>query len=135
MRSIHDLQEGAVPDRDIDAFVEYDDAFHREIFLACGKARTWSFIDHFSAQYKRLRYLSLQNYLDFGIVLAEHRAILSACEKRAGEDARRCLSKHLNKILGESEHLREKFPEYLLKDGGSWHPQGESLQGLCVECP
>jgi len=127
MRSILDLQERTVPDRDIDAFVDYDDAFHREIFLACGKARTWSFIDHFSAQYKRLRFLSLQNYLDFGNVLAEHREILSACEKRAGEEARRCLSKHLNKILGESEHLREKFPEYVLKDGGNRAPSGDGV--------
>jgi DNA-binding GntR family transcriptional regulator len=127
MKCILNNQEKTIAERDIDAFIECDDAFHRELFLACGKARTWSFIDHFSAQYKRLRYLSLQNYLDFGNVLAEHRAILSACEMKNGEEARGWLSKHLSKILGESEHLREKFPEYILKNGENRPAQGEEI--------
>ncbi|MDD2454492.1 MAG: GntR family transcriptional regulator [Synergistaceae bacterium] len=117
MDSILDTQEQTIADRDVDGFVESDDFFHREFFLACGKARTWSFIDHFSAQYKRLRYLSLKNYLDFGKVLVEHRAILSACRHGDSHDALHWLSMHLNKILGESEHLREKFPEYIMKSG------------------
>ncbi len=119
MDSILDTQEQTIAGRDVDGFVESDDSFHREFFLACGKARTWSFIDHFSPQYKRLRYLSLQNYLDFGKVLAEHRAILSACRRRDSNDALHWLSMHLNKILGESERLREKFPAYVLKSGAS----------------
>lgn len=119
MDDLLDAQEQTIAERDVDGFVDSDDAFHRELFLACGKARAWSFIDHFSAQYKRLRYLSLQNYLDFGNVLAEHRAILSACRRRDSDDALRWLSRHLNKILGESEHLREKFPAYVMKNGAS----------------
>ncbi len=119
MEALLETQEQAIAGRDVDGFVDSDDAFHRELFLACGKARAWSFIDHFSAQYKRLRYLSLQNYLDFGNVLDEHRAILSACRRRDSDNALRWLSRHLNKILGESEHLREKFPAYVKKSGVS----------------
>jgi len=52
-------------------------------------------------------------------VLEEHRAILSACRRRDSEDALRWLTGHLNKILGESEHLREKFPAYVMKNGVS----------------
>lgn len=117
LSSILDSQEKFIEEKEIDGFVECDDAFHRKFFLACGKTRTWNFIDHFSAQYKRLRYLSLQNYLDFNNILTEHRGILAACVRRNEEEAQHWLARHLNKILGESEHLREKFSKYILKNG------------------
>ena len=50
-------------------------------------------------------------------MLDEHRAILAACRRRDSQEALSCLSRHLNKIQGESEQLREKFPAYIMKHG------------------
>ncbi len=91
--------------------MELDNDFHRDLFVICGKERTYNLMRSMMGHFDRVRILSLTTIKDTKIV-SDHRAILEAIKAGNKENARACIEKHLMRYKFDKEELQKKFPEY-----------------------
>ena len=96
--------------------MELDNDFHREMFIMCGKERTYNLMQSMMGLFDRVRILSLATIKDTKIV-ADHRAILEAIKTGSKENARACIEKHLLRYKFDKEKLENSFPEYFNNSG------------------
>lgn len=107
-----DLQKSKIKNKEYSKFLELDEEFHKTIFIACNKARTWSVIQEVNSQYKRIRLLSFIANINWDKNIEQHEEILQAIKDKNSEKARYIMSKHLKKLLIEQVELKKKYPNY-----------------------
>ena len=68
----------------IEKFQDLDELFHKELFIACGKERTWRMIQNVAGHLNRFRLLRLiaTKDLDWAILLARHQEIYQAISEK-----------------------------------------------------
>lgn len=104
-------QEKYIKSGDMVSFIECDDAFHKELYIACNKEMTWDVVAATNSQYSRLRLLCLfDNNGD--LLVEEHKSILRAIGQKNQIEARVAVERHLQKILYEIDLVRKRHPEY-----------------------
>jgi GntR family transcriptional regulator, rspAB operon transcriptional repressor len=91
---------------------ELDDDFHKILFSACGKNRTWNMLQLMSSHFKRLRLLRLSSYLDWSIIISQHKQIFELIKKNEPDKAAEVMSEHLRLVVIEKELLKERYPTY-----------------------
>ena len=98
----------------IEKFHDLDESFHKELFRACGKERTWKMIQDMAGHLNRFRLLRLfdRKDLDWSILLAHHRDIHQAIIDKNREKAEELMAEHMRLMLVEKDILIEEFPEY-----------------------
>jgi DNA-binding GntR family transcriptional regulator len=98
----------------IDRFHDLDDSFHKELFIACGKERTWKMINDMAGHLNRFRLLRLidTKELDWSILLAHHQDIYEAISNKDKDKAEVLMREHMRLMLSEKEILLQGFPEY-----------------------
>ncbi len=106
------LQKKHINNKEYEAFLEEDEAFHKLIFIACNKSRSWEIIEQVNTQYKRVRLLSFELYDSLDTVYEQHVAIYQAILKKDLKLAEKIVSKHVVKILADQIELQKKYPEY-----------------------
>ena len=107
--------------------MELDNEFHRLIFEAAGKLRTYDVIRRQMIHFDRLRALSLQTALN-SKTLNDHENILYALEKGDAELAELVMTQHLARHRVEREELCERYPDYFTEkapDSGSASASGK----------
>jgi GntR family transcriptional regulator, rspAB operon transcriptional repressor len=102
----------AVAGQDIAAYHALDEAFHRKIAELADVTFVWGLIDTQKAQLDRVRYLTLDSYLEHS--LAEHRAIADAIFAGDSAEAEAVLRKHLGKIEDHLRTGRLRYPDYFV---------------------
>ncbi len=90
----------------------YDELFHRTIFESVGKMNTWTMLDTFGTDYKRIRFLALVDYQKMKDVVSEHRNILDAIINHDEVLVQCTIKKHLQKIHSEINKILENHGEY-----------------------
>lgn len=94
--------------------MELDNEFHRLIFEAANKLRTYEVVHKQMIHFDRLRALSLQTSLN-SKTLNDHENILYAIEKGDAELAEMVMTQHLARHRVEREELHERYPDYFVQ--------------------
>lgn len=89
-----------------------DNQFHRIIFKAFKKERTYAFIESMNSHFNRVRMLRLAASFHLEKVLSEHHRILEAIREKDGEKAVNIMEEHLSSIIIVQEILKQKYPDY-----------------------
>ncbi|GGE05753.1 HTH-type transcriptional repressor RspR [Aureimonas endophytica] len=101
-------QEDAVARRDLDLFLELDEAFHRSLCEGAGLSRSWRLIQTVKLQMDRVRYFSLPEPGHLESLLAQHRGILAAIRTGDAERAEESMGIHLQEVLRTVRKLSER---------------------------
>ena len=109
------IQEKAVMANDHQRLFELDEVFHQTISKGVNKERIWSVIQQMKAHLNRIRVLSLSVNLDWGIIISQHRQIVSAIKNYDAPEADDIMKVHLTKLRLDQEKLIEEFPDYFVK--------------------
>ena len=101
----------------IKKFHDLDEDFHKELFKACGKERTWKMIQDIAGHLNRFRLLRLFDTkdLDWSILLAHHLDIYQAISEKNKGKAERLMMEHMRLMLSEKDILIHEFPEYFYR--------------------
>lgn len=96
---------------------ELDDQFHRLLFEAAGRLRTYEFIQAQTAHFNRYRVLAFQMLEEenYERTVADHEHILAALQRKDMDLAERENIRHLTHVQSEAETLRSLCPEYFKK--------------------
>ena len=109
------LQEFYFQNGNLTKLLELDNAFHQAIFQLVNKSRTYKLMDSMLIHFDRVRSMSLSSVKEIKIV-ADHKAILTAIQKKDKEKAKEVMLKHLNRYKIDKEYIEEKYPEYFKVD-------------------
>lgn len=90
---------------------ELDEQFHEELFVKCGKRRTWKVIQRMYTHYKRFRNLLLAVYFDWEMIIQQHARIVEHIRNRDFPSAEKELRVHVQSRF-EKEELFKKYPDY-----------------------
>jgi DNA-binding GntR family transcriptional regulator len=96
---------------DFQILMALDDEFHRILFEAANKMRTYEVIRKQMIHFDRLRALSLQTSMSCTI-LNDHENIMYALSKKDTELAELVMTQHLTRHRVEREELSKRYPEY-----------------------
>lgn len=107
------LYRQAIPGENYALLMELDNEFHRLIFEAAGRLRTYQVVHRQMIHFDRLRALSLQTSLN-SKTLNDHENILYAIEKQDGELAELVMTRHLARHQVEKEELCRRYPDYFV---------------------
>ena len=109
-------QKTAIAERDPVEFQRFDEEFHRTIFEACGKKKTWNIMQSANTQYNRLRMLTLIDIDKFDSIHAEHNRIFEAARSGLTGDLIDAMNEHLEHLYIEEEVLKKKYKDYFLQE-------------------
>lgn len=91
--------------------MDLDNQFHKDLFLMCGKERTYNIMQSIMGHFDRIRILSLHTIKDIKIV-TDHRAILAAIKSGNKEEVKDLISRHLMRYKFDKEELERNYPDY-----------------------
>lgn len=111
LTSIIDQQEIAVRSFDREAFVRYDEAFHRTLCTGIGSDTAWETIKNVKVHMDRVCTLTLKTAESMSPLINEHRDILAAIDEHDQDGAERAMSRHLHGILNALPRLEAAHPE------------------------
>ena len=109
-------QKNHIDKKEYEKFLEEDEAFHRLIFEACDKERSWEIIEMVNTQYKRVRLLSFELNESLDKVYKQHVQIYDTIVNKNLSLAEEMVTIHVKKILTDQMLLQQKFPEYFETD-------------------
>lgn len=111
LNSIIDQQEIAVASFDREAFVRYDEAFHRTLCTGIGSDTAWETVKNVKVHMDRVCTLTLRTAESMSPLIAEHKDILKVIDEHDQDGAERAMSRHLHGILSALPRLEASFPE------------------------
>lgn len=97
-----------------DKFFDLDEGFHKELFVCCGKERTWTMIQNMAGHLNRFRLLRLKDTKDFNwdVLINHHKEIYKAIREKNKTKAEALMSEHMTLMLSEKDILLQEFPNY-----------------------
>lgn len=102
--------------RNMDRFMDLDDAFHGEIYRSCGRQMLGEIVAENAIHFDRMRRMSY-NLSTSKELIDEHAAILDAIRAKDVVSVRGLYQKHLTRAIADHKSLRKQFPEYYAPDG------------------
>ncbi len=112
LKEIIDMQSLFAAKKNYMEFYEYDDLFHRTIFVAANKKISWRIVSEALSHYVRLRTLVLVDSNGCERILDEHSKILNALKEKKPEKALEYFKEHTTKIHEEKQYFLQKYPTY-----------------------
>ena len=104
-------QQRRIGEGDPIAFIEADEAFHRELATAAGKADIWRRLQDLKAQMDRVRFLSLAQF-PIRKLIEQHSAIVDGIANGAAYAAERALREHLREVLMDLPLIAYRNPDF-----------------------
>ncbi|MFB7109484.1 GntR family transcriptional regulator [Streptomyces sp. NPDC093064] len=112
LRDLLERQEHSYRTEDYDAFFQWDEALHSEIFALSGYPGAWQAVQRMKLQLDRLRRLSLPDPTAMRELIDEHRLIVDALENTDVQAGRVLISRHARRALERGPVLRAQYPDY-----------------------
>lgn len=119
LRSILVHQRKAAAAVDFDLFLNHDEAFHRTLAEAVGRARAWRVIENEKGHMDRVRYLSLPGASPMMHLISQHEAIVNAVERADFPACEAAVRTHLSEILGVLERFQREMPDLFETESAS----------------
>jgi len=111
LRRLIEEQTEAAAGRDLDAFLDRDEDFHRAFSEATGHLRVWKVTQGEKYQMDRIRFLSLPRIQSLPELIDQHGAMVDAVEAGDVDAAEAVMRRHLRAIFKAIEELSESQPE------------------------
>lgn len=92
--------------------MDYDQEFHKTIFEAVNKKRTWALIEQVSTHYRMVRLLSLLGHISWELAIKQHEALVESFIKKDKVLAAMVISGHLKNLKIDQNSIRKKYPNY-----------------------
>lgn len=118
------LQELAASRGDSYRFFSLDNAFHEMLFIACGKGKTYDFINGMMIHFDRVRLLNLSE-MDTKGPLEDHKNMLAAIKDKNKDRAMVEMGKHLARVNADKIYLYDRHPEYFKNIRNNLNGDGE----------
>ncbi|HLZ05000.1 MAG TPA: GntR family transcriptional regulator [Bradyrhizobium sp.] len=112
LRSIVQRQREADAAHDREAFHQADELFHATIAEIAKYPGIWKLILQVKVHVDRFRQLTLPQAGRMATVIAEHERILSAIEAHDADGAAKAMTKHIERLLGDIEGIKDINPEF-----------------------
>ncbi len=108
------LQKLYLEQRNYTKLFEYDEEFHKLIYIGTNKMRVWKSIQNISGQLNRVRILSLSANSDelWNLIYNEHVEIFNMIKNHRVDEVQEIVIKHLERGKVHVQELREKYKEY-----------------------
>lgn len=97
-----------------EAFLAWDDAFHKTLFTLAGREFLWNLIQQCNVHYLRYRRLHLLKKEKLEDIRREHQLILDCITNHHGERIDELVRHHLHEDI-HAGYLQENFAEYIKK--------------------
>ena len=94
--------------------LELDNEFHKKLFQITGKMEAYMMMDSLCVHFDRVRDLSIGTVKDKKIV-ADHRKIAEAVEKRDKAQAVAAIAEHLERFKLDEDAIRASYPDFFEK--------------------
>ncbi|MEX2520026.1 MAG: GntR family transcriptional regulator [Paracoccaceae bacterium] len=94
-------------------FMQLDEAFHRALAAAAGKAQVWLYIQKLKSQMDRVRYLVAAD-MPREALIAQHRDIVEAVAARDEDRAEAAMRAHMRQLLDDLPKIVASYPDYFL---------------------
>jgi DNA-binding GntR family transcriptional regulator len=95
------------------SYFEYDNAFHREVYLVAHQERIYTWMKDIVIPLERLRWLRLMTErLDWSLLMAQHEGILAAMKSRNSDEVDFLMAQHVHQLLQETDAIVVRFPSY-----------------------
>lgn len=107
-----ELQKSYIENKQYELFLEEDENFHRLIFEACGKRRSWEVIEQVNTQYKRVRLLSFELSQNLETVFEQHKIMFQGIVEKDIALVEDTVTKHVKKIIEDQIYLQKIYPQY-----------------------
>lgn len=115
-RELVAAQRAAAAAKDLERFLDLDDAFHRAFAVQIDCRHAWAVIEAQKAQMDRVRFLSLPEASPVDHLIDQHEAILDAAERRDTAASEAAMRAHLTEVLATLEPLRRRHPDLFEPD-------------------
>jgi len=99
LENLLQAQRAAARDKDLERFLELDEAFHHTLSESVDKQRCWRLIQSVKHQLDRVRYLSLPEPGNLALLIRQHAAIAEAVLAGKPEKAETLMRGHLREVL------------------------------------
>ncbi len=119
LRVIIGRQREAADAVDFDTFLNHDEAFHRTMAEAVGRARSWRVIENEKAHMDRVRYLSLPGASPMMHLVSQHEAIVESLARTDFAACEADVRTHLSEILFVLERFQHEMPELFETENGA----------------
>jgi len=100
----------AVRHGDSAGFLALDEAFHRSLAEAAGKAYAWRVVEEIKAQMDRVRYISFEAS-SFATLVDQHERVVDALEARDRRASELAMRRHLREIVKSLPKIAAAYPE------------------------
>ena len=110
------MRQRQVPQGDYRQFQALDDAFHRAMAIAVGRAYAWEIVEQSKAQMDRVRFLSLTMLTPFDMLADQHMQIIDALASCNPTAAAHATAEHLHVLEHTLPEIVKAHPE-LFDDG------------------
>jgi len=111
LENLLQAQRAAARDKDLERFLELDEAFHHTLSESIDKQRSWRLIQSVKHQLDRVRYLSLPEPGNLALLIRQHAAIAQAVVAGKPEEAETLMRAHLREVLRFIEQKHAKEPD------------------------
>lgn len=112
LRSCLARQQRHVEERDAAGFYAENEVFHLLIAKAAGLEGVWKTIQSVKTLWDRVGHIANQSSEHLEAVMAEHRQISDALDRKDRSEARHAMTVHMNSITKAIERLRPAHPEF-----------------------
>jgi DNA-binding GntR family transcriptional regulator len=96
---------------DASRFMGLDDALHRTLAEAAGRAKIWLYLQKLKSQMDRVRYLVAAE-LPLQALISQHRTIVEAVVAHDEDRAEAAIRLHLKQILNDLPQIIGAYPDY-----------------------
>ncbi len=111
LESLLQAQRAAARDKDLERFLDLDEAFHHTLSESIDKQRSWRLIQTVKHQLDRVRYLSLPEPGSLALLIRQHAAIAEAVLAGKPDKAETLMRAHLREVLRFIEEKHAKEPD------------------------
>ncbi len=105
------MRQRQVPQGDYRQFQALDDAFHRAMAIAVGRAYAWEIVEQSKAQMDRVRFLSLTMLTPFDMLADQHMQIIDALASGNPAAAANATTEHLHVLEHTLPEIVRAHPE------------------------
>jgi DNA-binding GntR family transcriptional regulator len=111
LESLLQAQRAAARDKDLERFLDLDEAFHHMLSESIDKQLSWRLIQTVKHQLDRVRYLSLPEPGNLALLIRQHAAIAGAVLAGKPDRAETLMRAHLREVLRFIEEKHAKEPD------------------------
>ncbi|MDO7908885.1 GntR family transcriptional regulator [Paenibacillus sp. JX-17] len=108
------MQDLCVDKNNFYQLFELDEEFHKLLFQATGKIRTWRLLQQLNIHFNRLRILRLIQDSNWEHLIQQHKEIYRLVMEGDPDRAMQAMEDHLRLVVVDRKVLTEKYPHYFI---------------------